>query len=159
MLESYVEACPNYTTNLDEMRTLFVVLVGYAGFLRIGEILGIQLRHITIKSEYMEILLPKRKNDQFRQGQYVWEYHIYAFAISSRNLVSFSTIRVNWVRIVYGQEGFQIPALQMFLAKACSVTEDGSSHNQKINILNRQKVTCFYQLKTCLSGYIYGFKQ
>ena len=72
MLERYIEACPNYNTNLDDMRTLFVVLVGYAGFLRIGEILSIQVRHITIEADCMQIFLPKRKNDQFRQGQYVY---------------------------------------------------------------------------------------
>ena len=54
-----------------DIRLLFIVLVGYTGFLRIGEILSIQVKHIQMSPPGMTIFLPKRKNDQFRSGSTV----------------------------------------------------------------------------------------
>ena len=200
MLESYIDTCPEYTSNLDDMRTLFVVLVGYAGFLRVNEILNIQVRHITIEREYMQIFLPKRKNDQFRQGQqlHIARSHKKTCPVAitecllsnlpddkdSPNLVvrriihtkhgkrfhphlgiSYSRIRdiikqkfgcfflitlAIWERIVYDQEEFQIQVSPMYQAKFSSVTEDGSSHSQKINILNQVKTAYFFRPDVCL---------
>ena len=67
MLESYVEACPHYTTNLDEMRTLFVVLVGYAGFLRIG--FSVSKYVISqLKQNILKFFLPQRKTTSSGKG-------------------------------------------------------------------------------------------
>ncbi len=67
-----MDSCADYTDDLDQLRTLFVVLVGYAGFLRISELLQLQVRHLTINADHMILLLPKRKNDQFRKGHTVY---------------------------------------------------------------------------------------
>ncbi len=72
MLETFMDSFADYTDDLDQLRTLFVVLVGYAGFLRISELLQLQVRHLTINVDHMILLLPKRKNDQFRKGHTVY---------------------------------------------------------------------------------------
>ncbi|EDO47029.1 predicted protein [Nematostella vectensis] len=54
--------------SLAVLRFLFIVFVGYAGFLRADELLKIKVSDITIKDDHMLIQVPKRKNDQFREG-------------------------------------------------------------------------------------------
>ncbi|XP_032241702.1 uncharacterized protein LOC116620164 [Nematostella vectensis] len=54
--------------SLAVLRFLFIVFVGYAGFLRADELLKIKVSDITIKDDHMLIQVPKRKNDQFSEG-------------------------------------------------------------------------------------------
>ena len=72
MLEELVRAHGSIGASASDLRLLFIVLVGYSGFLRISEILSIQIKHINITSEGMSIFLPSRKNDQFRSGNRVY---------------------------------------------------------------------------------------
>ena len=51
MLETFLDSCTDYKRDLDQLRTLFVVLVGYDGFLRISELLQLHVRHITINHD------------------------------------------------------------------------------------------------------------
>lgn len=51
------------TEALAIVRFLFIVLVGYAGFLRADELLKIQVSDATIYDAYMSIRIPERKND------------------------------------------------------------------------------------------------
>ena len=53
------------------MRFLVMVLVGFAGFLRIDEMLKIQRKHVKITDTHMTIFLPQCKNDQMRKGNEV----------------------------------------------------------------------------------------
>ena len=46
----------------------FVVLVGFAGFYHMGEICTLSVKDVSICSEYMSVFIPKRKNDQYREG-------------------------------------------------------------------------------------------
>ena len=46
----------------------FVVLVGFAGFYRMGEIRTLSVKDVSICSEYMSVFIPKRKNDRYREG-------------------------------------------------------------------------------------------
>ena len=72
MLETFLDSCTDYKRDLDQLLTLFVVLVGYDGFLRISELLQLQVGHITVNhDDHMSLFLPKRKNDQFRKEQSV----------------------------------------------------------------------------------------
>ena len=68
MLQQLVDMHGHSTASPADLRLLFIVLVGYSGFLRISEILAIQLKHIEIVSHGMSIFVPRRKNDQFRSG-------------------------------------------------------------------------------------------
>ena len=65
-------ACHYHSTDtLAVVRFLFIVLVGYAGFLRADELLNLQVSDITIFYAYMSIHVPERKNDKYRQGHTV----------------------------------------------------------------------------------------
>ena len=54
--------------SLAVIRFLFVLLVGFAGFFRVDEIPNLTVRDVSIFSEYMSVFIPKRKNDQYREG-------------------------------------------------------------------------------------------
>ena len=68
MLEKLIQKHGQNSASPADFRLLFIVLVGYSGFLRIGEILAMQVKHLCLIPEGMSIFLPKRKNDQFRAG-------------------------------------------------------------------------------------------
>ena len=61
MLEKLIQTHGQASASPADLRLLFIVLVG---FLRISEILSIQVKHINIVPEGMSIFIPKRKNDQ-----------------------------------------------------------------------------------------------
>ena len=68
MLERLTERHGHTGSTPGDLRLLFIVLVGYSGFLRISELLSMKTNHIQIMPEGMSVFLPKRKNDQFRAG-------------------------------------------------------------------------------------------
>ena len=55
-------------SSLAVIRFLFILLVGFAGFFRMDEIRNLSVKDISICSEYMSVFIPKRKNDQYREG-------------------------------------------------------------------------------------------
>ena len=54
------------SASLSDLRFLFILLVGFAGFFRIDEIRNIALRDVSIHSDHMSVYVPQRKNDQYR---------------------------------------------------------------------------------------------
>ena len=59
---------PN-SASLEDVRFLFILLVGYVGVFRIGEIFGLRVKNIIIlDGGFMKINLIKCKNDQYRNG-------------------------------------------------------------------------------------------
>ena len=58
--------------NLIHMRFLLVCLLGFSGFLRIGELLAIQIKDISFQPDHMEITVPQSKRDQLREGHIVF---------------------------------------------------------------------------------------
>lgn len=56
------------STSLAVIRFLFVLLVGFAGFFRMDELRKLVLKDIVFHADYMSVYIPKRKNDQFREG-------------------------------------------------------------------------------------------
>ena len=60
------------TSNLKDLRFLVVCLTGFAGFLRIKELLKVQLKHVTFFEDHMKIFLPFSKMDQHREGNTVY---------------------------------------------------------------------------------------
>ena len=52
------------SASLSDLRFLFILLVGFAGFFRIDEIRNIALRDVSIHSDHMSVYVPQRKNDQ-----------------------------------------------------------------------------------------------
>ena len=47
-----------------------VLLVGHAGLLRADELLSVRYKDINIEEHEMIIFIPKRKNDQYREGHF-----------------------------------------------------------------------------------------
>jgi len=58
-------------TNLMNIRTLAMILISYAGFLRFNELAHIQRMHLKFYATHLIINIPKSKTDQFRQGSNV----------------------------------------------------------------------------------------
>ena len=58
--------------DLKVLRFLVMVLVGFAGFFRIEEMLSTQLVNVSVKDDHMKIVLPQCKNDQMRKGNEVF---------------------------------------------------------------------------------------
>ena len=56
------------SSSLAVIRFLFILLVGFAGFFRMDEIRNFSVNDVSICSEYMSVFVPKRKNDQYREG-------------------------------------------------------------------------------------------
>jgi integrase len=58
--------------DLSDLRTLNIILLAFAGLLRFSEVSQIRTEHISLSETHLELVLPKAKNDQFRQGQTVY---------------------------------------------------------------------------------------
>ena len=58
-------------SNLLHQRTVVIVLLGFSGFLRISELIQIQIKHLKFLPSHLEITIPKAKNDQMREGHIV----------------------------------------------------------------------------------------
>ena len=58
--------------NLIAHRVIVVCLLGFSGFLRISELVAIQIQHLTFSVSELQILIPKAKNDQMREGHKVF---------------------------------------------------------------------------------------
>ena len=56
---------------LSVIRFLFILLVGYPGFLRADEILKMKVCDVKIHADHMLVSVPERKNDQYRQGHVI----------------------------------------------------------------------------------------
>ena len=59
-------------TNTPSRRFLLILILCFAGFLRIDELLSTTMKFVHIDREYMTITLPKCKNDQLREGNVVY---------------------------------------------------------------------------------------
>ena len=57
--------------SLLQKRTIIICLLGFSGFLRISELISIQVKHLSFLEDHLEIEIPKAKNDQQRQGHIV----------------------------------------------------------------------------------------
>ena len=53
------------------VRTLTIVLVGYAGFLRFDELSNLKESDVQILEEHMELFIESSKTDQYRDGAWV----------------------------------------------------------------------------------------
>ena len=60
---------------LSLIRFLFILLVGYAGFLRADETLKIMVCDAKIHVDHTLVSVPERKNDLYRQGHLSCMYH------------------------------------------------------------------------------------
>ena len=57
--------------SIQNLRFLILATIGFTGFMRIEEILKLKLENIRIKSDRLEIILDKSKNDQYHEGNII----------------------------------------------------------------------------------------
>ena len=72
MIKSFVNKFGGKNTSLPDLRFLLTCLLGFSGFLRIEELLSIKIKHLRINESHLEILVPKSKTDQHREGHIVY---------------------------------------------------------------------------------------
>ena len=72
MIKSLVNKFGGQNVSLPDLRFLLTCLLGFSGFLRIYELLSIKIKHLRINESHLEILVPKSKTDQHREGHIVY---------------------------------------------------------------------------------------
>ena len=72
MIKTLVTKYGGENSTISVLRFLLTCLVGIAGFLSIDELLCFKLKHIKIQESHSEIVIPKSKTDQHREGQVVY---------------------------------------------------------------------------------------
>eukprot|EP00117_Sycon_ciliatum_P027704 scpid40646/ scgid22450/ len=60
------------TGKLQDLQTLTLVTLGFAGFLRWDDLAHVRIDALSIHRDYMAVFLECRKNDQFREGSWVF---------------------------------------------------------------------------------------
>lgn len=72
-LDLVTRLCNHYagSSSLWNLRFLVILLLGYAGFLRVEELKSLQVKDIIIHNDHMSVTINKRKNDQYREGHNV----------------------------------------------------------------------------------------
>ena len=68
ILDNLVKMYGSETTNIFELRTMCLFLLGYAGFFRFSELVNIKREDISFYEHYMCIRITKSKTDQYREG-------------------------------------------------------------------------------------------
>ena len=58
--------------DLAQLQIVTLITLGFAGFLRWDDLSGLRYSDIRFHSNYMAIFLEKRKNDQFREGSWIF---------------------------------------------------------------------------------------
>ena len=94
-------------TNLVHQRMVIICLLAFSSFLRISELVNIQVKHLTFTNNHLEIIIPKSKMDQQRQG------HILHMNRSDSPycLVQWLTIYLNRTDLIKDSENFIISRL------------------------------------------------
>jgi integrase len=59
-------------TPLNDLQTLTMISIGFAGFLRFSDLSQLRHEHISFFPDSCSLFLGKRKNDQYRAGNTVW---------------------------------------------------------------------------------------
>ena len=108
--------------SLASIRFLFVLLVGHAGILRADELLSIRYKDIETSSSNMVIFIPKRKNDQHREGHY-------SNIERSSKLTCPASFTEKLLDLLPDQNGSSFPVLRRIVQK-----RDGKVVHQKLGI-------------------------
>ena len=72
MIKSLVTKCSGKNSTIPDLRFLLTCLLEFTGFLRIKGLFGIKLKHIKLQDSHLEVLIPKSKTDQHREGHVVY---------------------------------------------------------------------------------------
>ena len=121
---------------ISDLRFLLTVLLGFAGFLRIDDLL-VKLKHIKILESHLEIIIPKSKTYQHREG----------------HVVCISRIKSEYCPVKYLEVYQQKAKLDIPNDKEstliCHIFKTNSSHN----ILKRKGIS-YSSIRKIFKGYI-----
>ena len=62
IIKKFVDEFTSSDQNLLNQRFIVLCLIGFAGFFRIEELLGVRIKDVTIFPDHIEIFLPKSKS-------------------------------------------------------------------------------------------------
>lgn len=71
-LEAIVSRFAAADSDLKDIRTALLFVLGFSGLFRANELINIQAKHITFHSDHLVILVPQSKTDQYREGNNVF---------------------------------------------------------------------------------------
>lgn len=71
ILDRMIEPNTPLGANLLQLRLAAICLLGFAGFLRFQEIVGLRHQDILIKESYIKLFIHKSKTDKYRDGAHV----------------------------------------------------------------------------------------
>ena len=60
------------SSNIMHLRALVICLVGFAGFLRISELMQVQIKNIRLQQDFMTFFIESSKTDQHRDGETIY---------------------------------------------------------------------------------------
>ena len=72
MIRTLVTKYGGKNSTIPDLRFLLTCLLGLTGFLRTDELLDFKLKHIKIQESHLDIVIPKSKTDQHREGHVVY---------------------------------------------------------------------------------------
>ena len=109
VLKEVVRKYGRNTSSLLDVRFTIVCLIGFAGFLRIDELLNVKLKHLSLFHDRMEIFLPSSKTDQHRTGKKVIIAKTSTEFCPVENVTNF--LRLAKLDIVQDPEAYLVPRL------------------------------------------------
>ena len=71
LLKELIESYDTNPASLKKLRFLAMIVTGFAGFLRIDEILSIKVNHLQFHDTHVQINIEKSKTDQTREGNVI----------------------------------------------------------------------------------------
>ena len=72
MIKTLVTKYGGKNSSISDFRFLLTCFLGFAGFLCIDELLDVKLKLIKIQESHLEIVIPKSKTDQHREGHVIY---------------------------------------------------------------------------------------
>lgn len=72
MIRQIIDKCAGPLANLKDLRLASICALGFAGFLRYDELSNICPAHLDFCEGFLKILIPKAKNDIYREGNHVY---------------------------------------------------------------------------------------
>ena len=118
---------------LMESRLLVLCLLCYSGALRIQEVLQIRVKDIVFSETSMRLFIPKRKNDQYRDGHHVTiarTRNITCPYTATKCLISAGKLGPDFPligRIVHTKNGQLCKPTSISYSRACDILRDGLS--------------------------------
>ena len=69
MIKTLLTKYGGKNSTIPDLRVLLTCLLGFAGFLLIDELLDVKLKHTKIQDSHLEMVTPRSKTDQHREGR------------------------------------------------------------------------------------------